>query len=435
MLAEDKLKNFESLMQLRGLIGTSDLLKELNISRATLMRLLAQQPSKWVSIGKTRNQQYGWLRSVPDLGHEVPVFRVDETGNLLPIARLNFLEKNLYVTQPDGQVFDALPPEINDMAPQGFMGRIFAKNYDSELGGLPHRLEDWSDAHILKSTAKRGEDFPGNLIIGEESAQRFQKLSYSNTTPQDFTHLLDQALNMGSVVSSAGGERPKFTAVMESSHVIVKFAGPLSQADQRRWADLLYCESVAYSVLQQADVDCIETKVWPTVSDYIFLISTRFDRVGLKGRTPYLSFAAVDAYLFGDQQTWSHTAEKLFKSNKLSKEDFEKVCLVEAFAQLIGDTDRHFYNMGLIPEFDSPSSLTPNYFHLAPIFDKSPMAFAPYDGRVLEKEFEPGVPKANLVHVWEQAVRLAKSFWERVQEERAISESFRQIAAGCLKKL
>ena len=432
MKVNEKLKKLENIMLQRGVVASRDLTQELGISRATLLRLLAQKPSQWVSIGKTHNQKYGWLRSIADLGQEVPLFRIDETGKLSPLGRLQFLEKNSYLVDPGAQIFDALPPEIHDMSPQGFMGRNFAGKYHSELG-LPPRLQDWSDEHILKSTAKRGEDFPGNLIVGEESAQRWQNIPYINTTMDDWIGMIEQAFKMESGGSSAGGDRPKFTTLMANIHGMVKFAGPVSQPDQRRWADLLYCENMAYSILQNAGITCAETLL--TGNEFIFLATTRFDRVGLKGRKPYLSFAAVDAFLFGDQQTWSHTAEKLYKSHRLSKEDFDKVCLVEAFAQLIGDTDRHFYNMGLLPEFDAPVSLTPGFFHLSPIFDKSPMVFAPYDGRIIEREFEPGVPKANLVHVWDQAVTLAKLFWETVTENKNISSAFRKLASECLKKL
>ncbi len=189
MHLEDQSKKLESLMRRQGVISSGDLLKELDVSRATLMRVLAQSPSAWISIGKTHNQQYGWRKSLPELGFELPLFRIDERGRLSPVGHLSFLENNYCLAGMNAQVFNALPPEIHDMSPQGFMGRTFAKNYGDELGGLPPRGEDWNDWQILKVAARRGEDFPGNLILGVESAERWQKKTEKNITTKDFIRL------------------------------------------------------------------------------------------------------------------------------------------------------------------------------------------------------------------------------------------------------
>ncbi|MEO6213579.1 MAG: hypothetical protein ABIP65_08125 [Vicinamibacterales bacterium] len=40
----------------------------------------------------------------------------------------------------------------------------------------PPRLADWSDHHLLIAMSRRGEDLPGNLIVGDESFARWQEL-------------------------------------------------------------------------------------------------------------------------------------------------------------------------------------------------------------------------------------------------------------------
>jgi hypothetical protein len=54
---------------------------------------------------------------------------------------------------------------------QGYIGRGFPVRCP-ELR-LPGRIRDWSEEDHLIALAMRGEDCVGNLIIGEESLNRF----------------------------------------------------------------------------------------------------------------------------------------------------------------------------------------------------------------------------------------------------------------------
>jgi hypothetical protein len=74
---------------------------------------------------------------------------------------------------PVGTVTDGLPPELVDARPSGFLGRHFTAIH-SDLG-LPPRLSDWSDHHILAAMSRGGEDVTGNLIAGEKSFARWQE--------------------------------------------------------------------------------------------------------------------------------------------------------------------------------------------------------------------------------------------------------------------
>jgi hypothetical protein len=71
---------------------------------------------------------------------------------------------------PMGTVADELPPELADARPSSFLGRYFAAVH-ADLR-LPPLLSDWSDHHILLVMSRRGEDLPGNLVVGEESFAR-----------------------------------------------------------------------------------------------------------------------------------------------------------------------------------------------------------------------------------------------------------------------
>ena len=136
------------------------------------------------------------------------------------------------------------------MRPQGYIGRGFPALYP-ELR-LPGRIRDWNDDHQLIALAMRGEDCVGNLIIGEESLNRFLAGQPRSYTRADYPNLATGAL-AGQPGSSAGGEHPKFAVYSEGRHVLVKFAsGDGAAAD--RWRDLLVCEHLALEVLREAGV-------------------------------------------------------------------------------------------------------------------------------------------------------------------------------------
>jgi hypothetical protein len=71
----------------------------------------------------------------------------------------------------NSQLFRDMPPFIDVMRPQGYIGCGFPALYP-ELR-LPGRMSDWNDDHQMIALAMRGEGCVGNLMIGEESLDRF----------------------------------------------------------------------------------------------------------------------------------------------------------------------------------------------------------------------------------------------------------------------
>src|SRR5438552_9537896 len=217
---------------------------------------------------------------------------------------------------PMGTVVGGLPAELVDARPSGFLGRHFAAVH-ADLR-LPPRLADWSDHHILLAMSRRGEDLPGDLIVGEESFARWQQLEIVPRHRDDYPTLAEATIAGHPPGSSAGGERPKFGVLVNGRHMLVKFAarGGATDIVARRWCDLLVLEGVALEVVGSRGISAARTNVIETPSDW-FLESERFDRVGVRGRRGVLSLAAMHD---DPADPWSRPTTSLRRAGRLTEE-------------------------------------------------------------------------------------------------------------------
>jgi len=155
------------------LAGAASLIQALGLgSQPTFSRLVAKAGDRVVAIGSARARRYAAARDVRDLGRAVPLFRVDEAGRLGRIASLHPIEPAGVVI--DGEragAFEGLPGFLADLRPAGFLGAAFAGRVaDLGLAGDPR---EWSDDETLLALATAGEDLPGDLVVGDESARRY----------------------------------------------------------------------------------------------------------------------------------------------------------------------------------------------------------------------------------------------------------------------
>lgn len=388
------------------------------------MRLVQRTPSV-LRLGRARATRYGWRHTWPGLSTDrFPLIRISETGGAERTGELVTLAAKQSVWLPGPVPFDGLPIELTDVRPQGFLGRHFAGMHPDL--GLPPSVSDWSDHHVLLALSRRGEDMTGNLIVGEESFQRWQALPYDDIPRTEFDRLADAALAGHPPGSSAGGERPKFGVFSHGRHVLVKFAGRgASDSAAGRWSDLLVLEVLALTVAAQHGLATARTELVQS-ERHTFLESERFDRVARKGRRAVRSLAAVS----GDPSTtWSAAAVLLQEHGRLSREDASRLRWLDAFGALIGNTDRHQYNVAFFR--GTAESLT-----LAPAFDLVPMFYAPAaDGRVLADALPPARQTADTLDVWADARAAAHEFWRRASDDRRISEDLRRAAAVNVERL
>jgi len=420
--------------------NAAELMKRLDISQASLSRLLTSLGTSVLTIGKARSTIYARPRNIRGMGHEFPVYQVDKDGNARIAGKLYSVWEASYFWEPaeDGPpvLYRDLPWFIRDMCPEGFVGRAFAHRQHQDMN-LPPRLMDWNNDHMLIALSYHGEDCMGNLILGHESITRYFEAVASARQIMDlseraieYPRLAEKAIAGDPAGSSAGGEQPKFTAIIKDGdvhHVLVKFSPGMDTEEGQRWADLLICESIASEVIAASGILAAESMILQA-GDRTFLEVRRFDRIGLSGRLPMNSLGAVDNEFVGQGSNWVTMANRLEAERLLSPGDGSAIRWLSLFGDLIGNTDQHFGNISLIP-----AGLSHKRFSLAPAYDMLPMLYRPKEGRGTKPEFTPRQTPAALE--WASALDAALRFWGQVVNDSRISEEFRRTCSGNIETL
>lgn len=425
----------------KGPVSAAELIRALGISQPTLSRALAalEREERLVRIGTTRGARYGLARTVDAVGSRWPLFRVDESGRLLELGPLSALEGNLYYV-PRGPervrgVIEGIPYFLQDARPGGFLGRAVPRAFP-ELA-LPARIIDWTDDHLLKYLTQRASDNVGDLIVGEGSAERYMARSHESAVvaaaerAQQYAALAASAMAGTPAGSSAQGEQPKFLVQLDEggrrTHVLVKFSPPRTSETGQRWVDLLLAEHLAHELLARAGLPSCRSR-WFLFGERAYLEVERFDRIGAEGRRGVTSLYAVDLARYGKLDTWSECARRLEVESLVSAQDAERIRLLDVFAQLIANTDRHFGNITLFDHHEGR-------FELAPIYDMLPMLFAPQHEQIVDRRYEPAPPSPASLAVWNRARSLAEQYWALLADESRLSESFRLLCARSLATL
>jgi len=401
----------------------SDLQASLGVSRATLPRLVAKAGDRVCRIGRRRSVRYALTRTVEGLGARLPILRVGVDGRASASGTLHLLWAGQHWWERSigsGDLFAGLPPPLADMAPQGYMGRAVPSRFP-ELQ-LPPRITDWSDDHRLIALARRGEDCVGDLIVGEESFSRFMAWSPAETQRSEYPALADRSA-LDAPGSSAGGEQPKFGAFSAGRHMLVKFASAADTPSARRWRDLLWSEWRALRMMAEAGRVASRAE-WVDADGGRYLELERFDRVGERGRRPVVTLGALDDEYFGKRDSWTAAARRLTaRPFSLPVADAANLRWLDAFGQLIGNTDRHFGNVTCLVRPDGT-------LRLAPAYDMLPMILAPVGDAVPARTFKPAPPAPENLDVWPDAARWAVRYWAALLAEERLDPSVRAFAEG-----
>ncbi len=116
-----------------------------------------------------------------------PLFRIDGTGVGHPFGRLMSQKDvgTLLVGKSapwlrdefaEGR-FPGIPWFLDDQRPQGFLGRGLAQHWARRLQAPPDVVL-WSDKVVLAALLLRGEDMPGNFVVGFDALDRALKSGF-----------------------------------------------------------------------------------------------------------------------------------------------------------------------------------------------------------------------------------------------------------------
>jgi hypothetical protein len=404
------------------------------VSQTTFSRLVTTHRADVLTVGRARSTQYALRRAIPDVGHEVPVYEIDQAGGSRLLARLHAVEPGGFYVETSCADADAafhpdLPWFLDGLRPSGFLGRLVPQQHP-ELG-LPADIRHWSGDHCLRYLTRFGHDLSGSLIVGEEAFRlHLEQMAApargiaARERTRRYAATAEDVLAGHPPGSSAAGEQPKFCAWRDPgpTAVLVKFTPPIGDSSSRRMADLLVAEHLAHRVLGRHGHAAPSSQLLET-STRLFLEMDRFDRVASGGRRGVLSLQALDAEFVGRLQRWSESAVLLARAGRIDPGLVERVAWVECFGQLVGNTDMHFGNLSLFARGT-------RVVDLAPIYDMVPMRYAPLHGRLESHPLTVPIPSGASAAVWRSACAAAEELWQRVAEHRAVSPGFRRIAAA-----
>ena len=416
-----------SVMERRGIVSSQELQAAIGKSQATVSRLLAGLAAYVIPIGRARSARYGLLKSIHGAGCQQPIWWTAETGEVQRLGTLSFLDGDLIHVDTDfgeRRSKGAMPWFLAPLRARGYLGRQLAQQL--LVAGLPNDPERWSLEHILFA-ALHLADAPGAITLGEPPA------SSPPVLPDD-AKLLQQALDTLAlsliksppVGSSAGGEQPKFIAVHEDGrHVLVKFTPPRGSPFGERWHDLLHAECLANQVLAEHGVPVAKTSIVESAAR-TYLLSERFDRIGAHGRCHVIAIGdAHAAFVHGSYSNWATTGEALARQRRLSANDALRIAALRRFGQLIGNTDMHSGNLGLMV---AAADLGPGRFTLAPVYDMLPMRWRPDAAFGGAPDYAPFELDAKALS--SGAAGPARAYWLRLALLPAISPPLRAVATA-----
>ena len=417
----------------------SALAAALSVSQPTLSRAIKSLGEDVLAFGQARRRRYALRRDVRGLGSQFRIWRIAPNGMADEFGALTALPQGAFHFAPasacdwlSGEfqegVFPDLPWFLNDLRPQGFLGRAFARNAAQALL-CPQDPRQWQPEQCLHALLAYGDDLPGDLVIGAHALERAQvpRAAFALDALAGFA---EQALAGLAVGSSAAGEQAKIALnvlLQGQAHAcIAKFSSNMDSVLGRRVADLLEAEAIAATLLAAPDEMPAQTY---DLANRRFLIAPRFDRTvlpanALSGRRGLVSLASVDSAYFGGMDNWASCAERLAVNGWLNSTDAHRLTLRYQFGRLIGNSDMHFGNCSLHFSNRLPFALTPNY-------DMLPMHFMPRGMELPDLDFTP--PHATGL-AFEQARTLAQQFWRLVSASTRISDAFKVIAERVLAR-
>jgi hypothetical protein len=417
----------------RGPATSKELQDATGLSQTAVARQLRGMEDGIVRLAEGRTPRYAMTCPAFGGDDKLSLFMVDAYGNNTLVARIRpLLHGGFFVERMAGMppvllgergdgLYGGLPYFLDDLRPQGFLGRQIAEALATQSAEFPPDPRNWSSEQIGRYLISNGDDLPGNFKFGPQAHLRIRRSPVA-VTQEDYPALAESVMNGVIPGSSAGGEQPKFTAYSGelSTHVIVKFSPQGNDPVARRWRDILITEYHAIEAIHEQNFPAAETRLLE-MGGRLFLESQRFDRAGMYGRMSKVSLQSVDAEFTGLGSDWSRVMNALHQKGLVSWDHTFDAMYLWCFGRLINNTDMHLGNLSLAIDGD--------VFRILPVYDMCSMGFAPRSGEVLPYNFVvPDIRSAVLDEGMLQGIKhMAHDFWQRVAADERISAEFREF--------
>lgn len=409
-----------------------ELIRELDISQPTLSRLINSTPNEIVVMGKGRSTCY----ALPCKGRQdqihIPVYSIDTKGGVHKYGQLTPLLAGQYWWQSaaaPAELFHHLPWTLQDLLINGYSARTCAHRYAEQLKLSP-RLADWTEEDLLFAASRRGEDRPGNLIIGDESLARYDNLVQNppelielDSRAVEYPRLAARILARQGDPAQLSGEQPKFSVCLNERgapcHMLVKFSPAADSKEARRYADLLICEHLALESIRMAGHNAARSRL-VFAGNQTFLCVKRFDRRGRFGRLPVISLRALHARIQAPCDDWISAARRLHREGFIRSDDARKIYWLALFSDMIGNSNQHFGNISLFPHGK-------HTYLLAPAYGMRPTIYEPIAGDIPVRLFTPPPLRQQAGAEFASARQAALLFWKSAAIDERLSKEFRQI--------
>ena len=435
--SDPDLQRILGLLAARGIASAPELQALLGKSQPTVSRLLAGLSGQVLTLGRARATRYGLGKSIRGLPSQQPIWWTGEDGTTTRIGTLSLLAGDLLHVEAgacSGTTRGALPWFLSPLQAQGFLGRLLAQRLAG--AGVDAQPERWNLETVVFA-ALHLHDATGAITLGEAWSIPPATAAHAPlpAAPQQLPAALDAlAADVARTLpagSSAGGEQPKFLALLDDGrHVLVKFTPPRGTPFGDRWADLLHAEALASQVLAEHGVDVASTRVVES-AQRCYLLSARFDRSGVRGRRHVVAVgAAHEAFVADSYVNWAASTEALARQRRLPALDASRAEALLHFGRLIGNTDMHSGNLGL---FVAPTDLAKGRFTLAPVYDMLPMRWRPDAALGGAADYAPFEPDPR--SVGSAAAGPAQVFWNRLAEMPQASRALRLVAGQMAQRL
>lgn len=422
-----------ALLAQGGVLTAQQLQTATGKSQPSISLALTKLGAEVCKLGAARSTRYALTQTILGLPAQQTLTWTTPEGHQQTFGGLHFLQSGrVYVRSHQGVDWLSAPGQLpwflQPLRPQGFLGRQLTRLRPD----FPADPDTWRTEQVLYMAANHAGDPPGALHLGETMGRLVpeapwrapDKAAHFDTLARAVTQTLPAA-------SSAGGEQPKFLTEVDTpdgqhKHLIVKFSPPRGTPFGERWHDLLHLEHLALAVLAENGVAVAPSTIVES-KERTYLVSERFDRVGLEGKRHVVPASAVhDAFVHAPRQHWVATCEALAVHKRLTPAHVNTVASTYLFGQYIGNTDMHFGNLSFFVDDVLQPALAPT-----PVYDMLPMVWRPgvHGGELDARPVQPQAQPAGYATLVATVRTWAITYWERAASLQALSPALRAASA------